>query len=219
MYKFVDRRDGGRRLAERLVEYRDRPNLLVLGLPRGGVPVAYEVARKLKAELDVLLVRKLGVPGHSEYAMGAIASGGFIFLDRGIVQELGISRAQVDAVIEAETAELERRERTYRDNRPPPQIGGRTIILVDDGIATGASMKVAVQALRAQAPAAIVVAVPAAPSSAPAEFSELADDFVSVILPSNYHAVGQWYQKFGQTSDEEVRDCLAAAGYSTDSAS
>ncbi len=209
--QFVDRRHAGQLLALRLQNYREVPGLLVLALPRGGVPVAREVARTLGAELDILLVRKLGCPGHEEMAMGAIAGDGSRVLDERTVAMIGISRAQVDAVERRERAELERREHAYRGDRPAPVVAGRTVILVDDGLATGSTMEVAVATLRRQGARRIVVAVPVAPADAKAEFRRLADAFVCVLAPVNFHAVGYWYQYFDQTSDAEVRQLLRDA--------
>lgn len=208
---FPNRQAAGRELAEYLRDYRREGDLLVLGLPRGGVPVAYEVARSLGAELDVMVVRKLGVPGQPEFAMGALASGGVRVLDESIVRALGLREEQVETVVAAEREELARRERLYRDGRPSPRIQGRTVILVDDGLATGASMKAAVRAVDAFEPARVVVAVPVAPPDATHEFSGLADAFVCVHMPWSFQAVGQFYREFGQTTDDEVRDLLARA--------
>lgn len=208
---FRDRREAGRRLASALGAYAGARDLLVLGLPRGGVPVAYEVARALGAPLDVFVVRKLGVPGHEEFAMGAIATGGARFVDRAVVRELGISTADVERVAETERRELERREREYRGDRPPPDVAGRTVLLVDDGLATGASMRIAVYALRQERPGRIVVAVPvAAPESCEA-VRDSADDVICALTPEPFYAVGLWYQDFRPTTDEEVHELLARA--------
>jgi predicted phosphoribosyltransferase len=208
---FRDRREAGQRLAANLAAYANDPGVLVLALPRGGVPVAYEVARALDAPLDVFLVRKLGVPGYEELAMGAIATGGVRVLNQRVLREAGLSTADVEAVAAAELPELERREREYRGDRPPPRIGGKTAILVDDGLATGASMHAAVQALRLQAPRKIVVAVPiAAPETCDAFRAEV-DDVVCAVTPESFVAVGLWYEDFSQTTDDEVRDLLARA--------
>ncbi|HYN88540.1 MAG TPA: phosphoribosyltransferase [Ardenticatenaceae bacterium] len=208
---FRDRRDAGRRLAADLARYAGRDDVVVLALPRGGVPVAYEVARALQAPLDVFLVRKLGVPGHEELAMGAIASGGVRVLNDEVVRALGITADQIEAVTTAEQRELERRERQYRGAQRPPEVGGRTAILVDDGLATGASMRAAAAALRQQSPAWLVVAVPTAAPETCREFQRLVDEIVCAITPEPFYAVGLWYQDFSQTTDEEVRDLLQAA--------
>jgi predicted phosphoribosyltransferase len=208
---FRDRRDAGRVLAGLLDQYRKRPDVLVLGLPRGGVPVAYEVAMALGAPLDVFVVRKLGVPGREEMAMGAIASGGVIVLNDDVVRGLDIGPGVIRQVAEREGRELVRREQAYRGDRGLPDVSGRTVILVDDGLATGASMRAAIQALRRLKPARIVVAVPAAPESSCRELSELVDEAVCASTPSPFFAVGQSYWNFAQTTDEEVRDLLRAA--------
>ena len=208
---FADRREAGRFLAGKLTDYADRPDVLVLALPRGGVPVAYEVARALHAPLDVFLVRKLGLPGREELAMGAIASGGVLVLNEDVVRALRIPQDVLESVIVAEQEELERRERIYRGDRPPPDVRGRTVILVDDGLATGSTMRAAVAALRRQAPARIVVAVPIGAPETCAEFEREADDVVCAVTPQPFHAVGLWYGDFSQTTDEEVHDLLERA--------
>lgn len=207
---FEDRVDAGRRLAARLAVFGGA-DTLVLGLPRGGVPVAYQVARALGAELDVLVVRKIGVPGQPEFAMGAIASGGVEVLDHKLIRALGVDRAQVDAVVETERAELARRERAYRGDRPPPRVAGRTVLVVDDGLATGASMRAALSAVRSLGPARLVVAVPVAPRGIEDQFRDLADEVVCVSRPADFRAVGAHYRHFGQTGDAEVQSLLAAA--------
>jgi putative phosphoribosyl transferase len=209
--RFRDRREAGRLLALQLGAYAKRPDVIVLALPRGGVPVGYEVARALQAPLDVFLVRKLGVPGHEEYAMGAIASGGVRVLNDEIVLALGIPPRAIEQAAAREQQELERRERAYRGARPPPEVRGRTVIVVDDGLATGASMQAAIAALRRLAPARIVVAVPAAAPDTCEQMRALADDVVCAITPEPFQAVGLWYQDFSQTSDAEVRALLAQA--------
>jgi erythromycin esterase-like protein/predicted phosphoribosyltransferase len=209
---FRDRREAGRLLAERLTAYANRPGVLVLALPRGGVPIAYEVARALRAPLDVFLVRKLGVPGYEELAMGAIATGDVRVLNDQLVERLGIPEDMIDAVAERERKELVRRERLYRGGRPPPDVGGRTIILVDDGLATGATMHAAIQALRQQNPARIVVAVPTASPETCEEMKAEADDVICAITPEPFYAVGRWYQDFSQTTDEEVNILLTQDG-------
>jgi putative phosphoribosyl transferase len=210
--RFRDRTEAGRRLAERLTAYADRPDVLVLALPRGGVPVAYEVARALRAPLDVFLVRKLGVPGYEELAMGAVATGGVRVLNDQIVAGLRIPDHVIEAVAEAEQQELARRERVYRGDRPPPDVRHRTVILVDDGLATGATMQAAIKALRALPPARIVVAVPTGSPETCEQLKAQADDVICAITPEPFHAVGLWYEDFTQTTDEEVRDLLARAG-------
>jgi predicted phosphoribosyltransferase len=208
---FRDRRHAGCVLAQELGMYADRPDVLVLALPRGGTPVAYEVARALHAPLDVFVVRKLGVPGHEEYAMGAIASGGDRVLNEEVVQSLGIPDAAIDAVIRSEQSELERRERLYRGGRSLPELRGRTLILVDDGLATGATMQVAVKALRARQPTRIVVAVPTAAVEACDSLRGMADEVICASTPRHFRAVGLGYEDFSQTSDDEVRDLLGRA--------
>jgi predicted phosphoribosyltransferase len=208
---FRDRRDAGRVLARMLEPYHGRRDVLVLALPRGGVPVAYEVATALNAPLDVFLVRKLGIPGHEELAMGAIAAGGVIVLDDDVVRGFGIGPDVVQRVVERERLELLRREQAYREGRPPPDLTGRVVILVDDGLATGSSMRAAVVALRQREAARIVVAVPAAPASTCAEMRALADEVVCATTPSPFLAVGNSYWDFEQTSDEEVRRLLREA--------
>ena len=205
---FENRAQAGRILAAQLAEYRGRPEVLVLGLPRGGVPVAFEVAQALGVPLDVYLVRKLGVPGHAELAMGAIASGGVRVVNQAMLRSLRISPQQLDAVIRAEEAELRRQERVYRGDRPPPDVSGRTAILVDDGLATGATMQAAVAALRSAGPKEVVVAVPVAPPETCAELEAEADRVVCALTPEPFYAVGAWYRDFSQTSDDEVRELL-----------
>lgn len=206
---FHDRRDAGRQLAERLVEYANRDDILILALPRGGVPVAYEVAQALHVPWDVFLVRKLGVPGQEELAMGAIASGGVRVLNHSVVNALSISDAEIEHAVEQQEHELERRERVYRDDRPFPSVSGRIVILIDDGLATGATMRAAVQALRQRQPDAIIVAVPVAALATYEDFKQIADGIVCVDTPEPFHAVGLWYEDFGQTTDEEVHELLS----------
>ena len=210
---FRDRREAGRRLADALSPFAAEPDLLVLGLPRGGIPVAYEVARALHAPLDVFVVRKLGVPGHEEVAMGAIASGGIRVLNGTMIRQLHIPPATVERVVRAEQRELERRERAYRGARAAPDVRGRTVILVDDGLATGASMAAAIAALRRQSPASIVVAVPVAAAETCDALREMADICTCVETPRPFHGVGQWYVDFEQTTDAEVRALLDAASH------
>ncbi|HYE64764.1 MAG TPA: phosphoribosyltransferase [Pyrinomonadaceae bacterium] len=208
---FRDRTDAGQRLAQQLTDYANRPDVLVLALPRGGVPVAYQVAEALNAPLGVFLVRKLGVPGHEELAMGAIATGGVRVLNEEVVQYLRIPSEVIDAVAADEQQELERRERTYRDDRPAPDVRGRTVILVDDGLATGSTMRAAATALRQQHPASIVIAVPVSAPQTCDEFRSEVDDIVCAMTPEPFQGVGRWYDDFSQTTDEEVRDLLARA--------
>jgi predicted phosphoribosyltransferase len=206
---FRNRSDAGHVLAAHLTQYAHRSDVIVLALPRGGVPVAYEVARALAVPLDVFLVRKLGVPRHEELAMGAVASGGVRVLNERVVNGLGIAEDVIDAVAAAEEQELRRRERAYRGDRPPPDVHGRTVILVDDGLATGATMLAAVRALRAQAPARIVVAVPTGSPDTCEQLRAEADEVVCALSPQPFSAVGLWYQDFAQTTDDEVRNLLA----------
>lgn len=206
---FADRADAGRRLAAALGQFRHRAPL-VLALPRGGVPVGYEVARVLDAPLDVVVVRKLGAPGHEELAVGAIARGA-VYVDWPIVRQLGVTQAYLEQVTLAEQRELERREQAYRRGRPARPIEGRTVILVDDGLATGASMRAAVVALRAHGPARIVVAVPTAAPPACDDFRDEVDEVICVDTPAHFTAVGERYDDFSETSDEEVRWLLADA--------
>jgi putative phosphoribosyl transferase len=206
---FRDRRDAGRVLAGELDAYRGRDGLLVLGLARGGVPVGWEVAAALSADLDVFLVRKLGVPQWPELAMGALASGGGVVMNDNVLTDLQISDEQVREVIDRESAELRRREHAYRGGRPVADPRGRTVILVDDGIATGASILAAVRALRAAGPEAIVVAVPVGPRSVCQLLAQEADDVVCATMPDDFEAVGQVFADFHQVSDDEVRDLLA----------
>lgn len=205
---FRDRRDAGQVLATHLEAYAHQPNVIVLGLPRGGVPVAAEVAAALQAPLDACLVRKLGVPGHEELAMGAIASGGVRVLSEEIVRGLQIPDAVIDATEAAERRELVRRERVYRGGKGPLNLAGKTVILVDDGLATGSTMRAAVQAARQMSPAHIVVAVPVGAASVCASLHEVADEVICAETPDPFYAVGIWYENFQPTSDEEVRAAL-----------
>ncbi|VWL97306.1 phosphoribosyltransferase [Burkholderia lata] len=208
---FADRADAGRQLAVALGDYAGRGNVVVLALPRGGVPVAYPVACALRAPLDVLVVRKLGVPYDPELAMGAIATGGAIHLQRSVLRSMNVSGEQLADVIARETAELHRREALYRGAAPPLPVEGRIAIVVDDGVATGASMRVALQALRERHPARIVAAAPVAPAGTRHVFDDLADAFVTVSLPLPFFGISQFYARFEQTSDDEVRALLDAA--------
>ncbi|HWP43652.1 MAG TPA: phosphoribosyltransferase [Blastocatellia bacterium] len=209
---FRDRAEAGRLLGEELKAYAGRPDVIVLGLPRGGVPVAFEVARALNAPLDLFLVRKLGVPGHEELAMGAIASGGVRVLNQDVVQYLGIPDSVIDAVASREQQELERREVSYRGDRPPLDVRGRCVILVDDGLATGSTMRAAVRAIKQQQPARVVVAVPTASSQTCDEFRSEVDEIICARMPEPFYAVGMWYEDFSQTTDEEVKGLLESAG-------
>ena len=208
---FRDRHEAGRRLAAQLMDYADRPDVLVLALPRGGVPVAFEVAQALHAPLDLFLVRKLGVPGHEELAMGAIATGGVRVLNDEVLRYLHVPDEVIDAVASKEQRELERRERLYRDDRPAPDVRGRTVILVDDGLATGSTMRAAAAALRQQQPAKIIIAVPVSAPQTCDEFRSEVDEIVCAVTPEPFHAVGLWYKDFSQTTDQEVRDLLERA--------
>jgi predicted phosphoribosyltransferase len=209
--KFRNRMDAGRRLAASLDPWAGRADVLVLALPRGGVPVGFEVARRLRAPLDVFMVRKLGVPFHEELAMGAIASGGVRVLNPDIVQGLGIGEDVLGSIEARERAELARRERTYRGDRPPLDVRGRTVILVDDGLATGATMRAAVAALRRLEPARVIVAVPVAAPEICEQLRAEADDVICAMTPPSLVAVGQVYEDFSQTTDEEVRALLSRA--------
>ncbi len=210
-HRFRDRADAGRRLAAALTDYAGRSDVIVLALPRGGVPVAYEVARALRAPLDVFVVRKLGVPDEPELAMGAIATGGVRVLNRDVVTMLGITPQVIDAVAAREGAELERRERAYRGARAAPSLAGRTVILVDDGLATGATMRAAAVALKNHHPARVVIAVPTAAPEVCDDFRDEVDEVVCAETPQRFGAVGMWYDDFRQTSDEDVRDLLSRA--------
>lgn len=211
MQRFSDRRDAGRQLAGKLSKYADRPDVIVLALPRGGVPIAYEVAQAIQAPLDVMIVRKLGLPGEEELALGAIASGGIRILNQDIIDALAVSQMVIDRVTEREKAELERRERQYRGERPILEICDRTIILVDDGLATGASMLAAVRATRIRHPAQVVVAVPVASYQAIYILRQEVDEVFCVRIPEDFEGVGRWYEDFSQTTDEEVRHLLENA--------
>jgi predicted phosphoribosyltransferase len=208
---FLDRYEAGRRLAAALKKFADEPDLLILALPRGGVPVAYEVARALHAPLDVFLVRKLAFPGHPELAMGAIATGGVRILDQFLIQTYGVSPRDIERVTASEQRELERREHLYRDDRPPPDVKGRTVILIDDGLATGSTMRAAVEALRQEGARKIIVAVPVAPPETCESFKSEVDEIICAMTPEPFRAVGIWYADFSETSDDEVRDLLARA--------
>jgi predicted phosphoribosyltransferase len=208
---FPNRTEAGRLLAEKLEKYVGRDDVIVLGLPRGGVPVAYEVAKRLGVQLDVFIVRKLGVPGFQELAVGAIASGGVRVLNKDVMRAIPNADEVIETLTAKETAELQRREQSYRDSRPAPELRDRVAILVDDGLATGATMRAAVKALRQRGAAKIVVAVPVGPPDTCREFEEEADETICATIPEFFQAVGQYYEDFSQTSDEEVRDLLARA--------
>jgi putative phosphoribosyl transferase len=209
--QFRDRSEAGELLAEQLTAYANKPNVIVLALPRGGVPVGAQVARKLNVPLDVFVVRKLGLPGHPELAMGAIASGGVRVFNGDVINSLRIPDEVIESVTAGEFEELQRRERAYRDELPPPEVEGKIVIVVDDGIATGATMAAAVAALRQLRAGRIVVAAPTMARSTYDYLRKNADDVVAVMLPEEFYAVGQWYEDFSQTSDDEVRELLARA--------
>jgi predicted phosphoribosyltransferase len=209
--RFRNRREAGRLLARLLLPYADDPDVLVLALPRGGVPVGYEVATRLGAPLDVFVVRKLGVPGHEEVGMGAIASGGVKVIDRELVDRLRIGEDALEAIVRDEERELGRREELYRGDLPPVDARGRTVVLIDDGLATGSTMRAAVAALNAQGPKSIVVAVPISDPSTCEELRDRVDDIVCAVTPEPFYAVGLWYEDFSQTSDDEVRELLEHA--------
>lgn len=209
--QYDNRKQAGQILAERLEPYRDKPDLMVLGLPRGGVPVAFEVAQWLHAPLDIFTVRKLGVPRHEELAMGAIAPGGLRVINDSVVEQLGISKDAIDEVAERELQELQRREEAYRKGREAPSIRGKTVILVDDGLATGSSMRAAVASVKEQRAGKVIIAVPVAAPETAEEFRQEVDELVCPLQPSFFQAVGLWYKNFGQTSDEEVVELLERA--------
>jgi putative phosphoribosyl transferase len=213
--RFQDRHDAGRRLAVELHAYANRSDVIVLALPRGGVPVGFEVATALGAPLDVFVVRKLGLPWEEEVAMGAIASGGVRVLDSDLIRAARVSEAEVERVTAIERAELARRERTYRGERPFPDLGGKTVILVDDGLATGSTMRAGVAALRQEGPSRVVVAVPVAAPTTCNALRDIADEIVCAMTPEPFRAVGYWYHDFSQTSDEEVQELLDRAHGST----
>lgn len=208
---FRDRADAGRALAAALAEWREQADVLVLALPRGGVPVAYELASALALRLDLMLVRKLGTPGHKEMAMGAIASGGVRVLNDDLIRDLYIPPTAIDAVAQKEALELQRRDLAYRGKRPAPAVAGQRVILVDDGLATGATMRAAIAAVRQQSPAHIVVAAPVAPVETLAMLRPLVDQLICLLTPAPFFSVGQWYRDFSQTTDEEVKTLLSKA--------
>jgi putative phosphoribosyl transferase len=208
---FQDRTDAGQQLAERLLSYARRDDVIVLGLPRGGVPVAFEVAQRLAVPLDVFVVRKLGLPGHEELAMGAIAPGGVRVLNEDVLYVVPDAQSIVEMVTAIEREELERRERNYRNDRPPADFNGRTVILIDDGLATGATMRAAVAALRQQGAAKIIVAAPVGAPGTCQDLKNAADEVICLQTPAAFIGVGQYYADFSQTTDEEVRELLAAS--------
>jgi len=211
--RFRDRTEAGELLAEKLASYVDKPNLIILALPRGGVPVAARVAKCLNAPLDVFVVRKLGLPGHPELAMGAIASGGVRVFNGDLIDSLRIPDDVINAVTAQEYQELQRRERSYRDDLPPPEVAGKTVIIVDDGIATGSTMFAAIAALRQLNASRIVVATPTIAKSTFEYLRKYADDVVSVIVPEEFYGVGQWYEDFSQTTDDEVHQLLGVTNH------
>ena len=208
---FRDRTEAGQVLASKLTKYLNQVNTVILALPRGGVPVAYEIGKELGLPVDIFVVRKLGVPGHEELAMGAIASGGVRHINRDVVDQLRIDSETIDVASRREQKEIERREQLYRGQRPPVDVRNKTVILVDDGLATGSTMRAAIAALRQHRPARIVVAVPAAAPQTCSEIADEVDEIICAATPEPFYAVGQWYQEFSQTTDEEVRDLLARA--------
>jgi putative phosphoribosyl transferase len=211
---YKNRTEAGRELANALQPYVNHPDVLVLGLPRGGVPVAYQVTKSLNAPMDLMLVRKLGLPGHKELAMGAIATGGIRVLNAEVLQGLGISEAQIEQVAAVELQELRRRERIYRDDRPIPEVQGRCVILIDDGLATGATMQAAIAALRQQRPSEIVVAVPVAPLDTVASLRQQANAVICPAMRAPFFGVGLWYADFAQVTDAEVRELLGEIWHS-----
>lgn len=210
-HRFVDRIEAGQALAKRLSHLAGVPNLIILALPRGGLPIGFEVAKALQAPLNIFLVRKLGAPMHKEFAIGALAENGLRFINQQAVHQLGISETAIEQITAQEQQEIQRRTQLYRGNNPPPEIKGRTVVIVDDGLATGATMKVAIQALRNQHPQKIVVAVPVGAMDTCAELKQLADEFVCLATPVPFHAVGLWYQSFPQLSDADVISLLEQA--------
>ncbi len=208
MYQFANRREAGRLLARQLQSYANRSDVLILALPRGGVPVGYEVAVALHAPLDVFIVRKIGAPWNEELAIGAVASGGAWRLDQSIIYELGISQHDIERIVERESREVQRRERVYRGNIPFPNLDGRIVILVDDGLATGSSMLVAAEAIRRQSPNQLIVAAPVASESAAEAVRRIADDCVVLMMPEPLYGIGMYYEDFSQTTDDEVLTLL-----------
>jgi len=214
MFRYKDRMQAGQLLAKKLKQYANEPDAIVLGLPRGGVIVAYEVAEQLGLPLDIFLVRKLGVPGYEELAMGAIASGGTRIMNDDVLRMANIPQSAIEAAVQKEGRELERREKAYRGNRPSLDVRNRTVILVDDGLATGATMRAAVAALRKQRPRRIIVAVPTASPDTCENFRTEVDDIICAMTPTPFHAVGEWYEDFPQNTDEEVQLLLRTARHS-----
>jgi len=212
-YTFPNRSEAGRALARELSHYADRSDVVVLALPRGGVPIGFEIAHALRAPLDIFLVRKLGVPQYEELAMGAIASGGTQVLNESVLEQLHITAEDIEQVARRERQELERRERAFRDGREPVPVAGRICILVDDGLATGSTMRAAVMALTKQSPQRVVVAVPVAAADTCNEFESLADEVICLYTPEPFMAVGRWYDDFAQLTDDEVRDYLERAAH------
>jgi putative phosphoribosyl transferase len=208
---FRDRTDAGKHLATKLLSYKDRPDVLILALPRGGVPVAFEVAQVLRVPLDIFLVRKLGVPGHEELAMGAISTGGVRVLNEDIVDYLRIPEHIIDAIAAEELQELKRRELAYRGDRPEPEVKGKTVILIDDGLATGSTIRAAAEALRQKQPERIIVAVPVSAPETCDEYRIGVDEIICAVTPEPFLGVGMWYLDFSQTTDDEVRDLLERA--------
>jgi putative phosphoribosyl transferase len=213
MTRFEDRFDAGRFLARQLQHHAGNSNVVVLALPRGGVPVAFEIAREIDAPLDVFVVRKLGAPGYEELAMGAIATGGVRVFNEEVIQHLGVSQSWINATIREQEEELQRREQAYRGDRPPAELQNRTVILVDDGLATGASMRAAVRALRLRNPSGIAVAVPIGSRDTCDQFRSQVEEVVCGRTPEPFHAVGAWYRDFTQTTDDEVRELLDRAAH------
>jgi putative phosphoribosyl transferase len=211
MALFTDRRDAGRKLAKKLAAYANRSDVLVLALPRGGVPVAYEVALALHAPLDIFIVRKLGLPGHEELAMGAIATGGALVINQDVVRTFNVPQGLIEAVAKKELKELERRERVFRGDRPMREISGKTVVLIDDGLATGASMHAAILGIRSKQPARIVAAVPTAALETCEAFKQKVDEMICATTPEPFYGVSRWYDEFSQTSDEEVQSLLEEA--------
>jgi len=212
---FENRVEAGRRLAEKLKKYAGRQDIIVLGIPRGGVPVAFEVAKALQAPLDIFLSRKLGVPWQEELAFGALASGGVRVLDWDLIRSLGLPEEEIERITKTVRAELERRERVYRGARPPLQLEGKTVLLIDDGIATGSSMRAAIKALKGMKPARVVVAVPVAPLHTYETLPSEVDEMICVYAPEFFYAIGQFYEDFSQTTDEEVKELLRRAAQTT----
>lgn len=209
--RYTDRTQAGILLAQKLAAYAGRRDVIVLALPRGGVPVAFEIARALQAPLDILLVRKLGVPGHEEYAMGAIATGGVCILQSDVIRQLAIPQASVDDLVQRKQEELAQRERLYRSNRPAPKLEGSIVIVVDDGLATGSTMLAAIHALRQARPARMIIAIPVGARESVARLQAEVDEIVCLSIPENFQAVGLWYEDFNQTSDDEVIHLLDEA--------